>query len=79
MIAAYPQVYKLTMQKSTHRIDLDKLLPHGMIATRKWLLEQGVGRYALDDQAKSGNFVSVAAGVYSRAGVMLAQGGHGKL
>lgn len=53
------------------KADIDKLLPHGMIATKQWLLEQGIGLHALDNHVKSEKLVSLVNGVYSQAGVML--------
>ncbi|MES9881954.1 MAG: hypothetical protein ABW185_13840 [Sedimenticola sp.] len=36
---------------------IDRLLPHGLVATRQWVLEQGVSRHALDNAVKSQKFV----------------------
>ncbi len=39
------------------------LLPHGLLATRKWLLGKGVSRHQLDNWLKSGALKSLAHGV----------------
>ena len=53
--------------KSTKRY-LDKLLPYGSIATKKWLLSQGMGRHSIDNALKSKKLKSLATGVYARVG-----------
>lgn len=42
------------------------LLPHGQLATRQWLLGQGVSRHALDNALKSGKLIMLARGVVTR-------------
>jgi len=42
------------------------LVPHGQVATRKWLLEQGVGTHAVDNLIKSGQLLAASRGVYKR-------------
>lgn len=51
--------------------DPKELLPLGMMATRRWLIAQGVSRHALDNAVKSGVFESLAPGVVSRSGIAL--------
>lgn len=46
---------------------IDRLLPHGLVATRQWVLEQGVSRHALDNAVKSHRLHKLAVGVYARA------------
>ncbi len=50
---------------------LERWLPHGLIASKKWLLEQGFSRHTLDNHVKSGQLVAVTSGVYSKANVLL--------
>ncbi len=50
---------------------LERWLPHGLIASKKWLLEQGFSRHTLDNYVKSGQLVAVTSGVYSKANVLL--------
>jgi hypothetical protein len=52
--------------KSAARSELSRLIPHGYLATRGWLLEQGVGLHGLDNLLKSGELVAPVAGVYRR-------------
>ncbi len=56
--------------KSTKQY-LDELLPYGRIATKKWLLNQGMSRHSIDNALKSKKLESLATGVYARAGVPL--------
>ena len=51
--------------------ELHRLAPPGLIVTRKWLIEQGLTRHALDNQVKSHQFVPVLPGVYTRPYVTL--------
>lgn len=44
-------------------------LPFGLLASRQWLLEQGMPLHAFDNALKSGKFVSLARGVVARPGV----------
>jgi hypothetical protein len=46
---------------------LDNLLPYGLLATRKWLLAQGVSSHALDNALKSQRLRKQGVGVYSRS------------
>jgi len=51
------------------KTQLDKLLPHGMIATKKWLLSQGMALHTLDNALKSKKIQSLTSGVYARVGI----------
>ncbi len=55
----------------TRQAELHRLVPSGLIVTRKWLVEQGLTRHALDNQVKSHQFVPVLPGVYTRPHVTL--------
>ncbi len=46
-----------------------ELLPYGQLATRQWLLAQGVEVYQIDNALKSKKFESLARGVVARPGV----------
>lgn len=46
--------------------DLSDRLPFGQLATRQWLLEQGLSRHSLDNALKSGKLVALARGVVAR-------------
>ena len=59
------------MGKKDQQQSLDKVLPHGLVATKQWLLGQGFSRHALDNAVKSGRLVSRLGGVYSQANVQL--------
>lgn len=48
---------------------IEALLPHAMVATRKWLLAQGVGIHTFDNAVKSDKLRALAVGVYARTGV----------
>ncbi len=50
----------------TEKVQLRAHLPYGYIATRKWLLTQGVSRHSLDNALKSQKIQSLATGVYAR-------------
>ncbi len=45
---------------------LEQLLPYGLVATRKWLLGQGMSRHALDNAIKSCKLHKLAVGTYAR-------------
>jgi transcriptional regulator with AbiEi antitoxin domain of type IV toxin-antitoxin system len=45
---------------------LSNLVPYGLIATREWLLAQGLTRHQLDNWVKSDKLSKVAQGVYRR-------------
>ena len=55
----------------TRQAELRRLVPPGLIVTRKWLIAQGLTRHALDNQVKSHQFVPLLPGVYARPHVML--------
>ena len=50
----------------TKKSQLKDLLPYGMVATRKWLLSQGVNGHSLDNALKSEKIQLLATGVYAR-------------
>ena len=49
--------------------DKPELLPFGQLATRRWLLSQGMTRHALDNALKSRKFATLTRGVVGRPGV----------
>ena len=53
------------------RAELLGLVPYGLVATRKWLLQAGMSRSALDNQVKSDQLLSLHPGVYVRPGTRL--------
>jgi hypothetical protein len=58
--------------KSAARSELSRLIPHGYLATRGWLLnERGASSHSLDNLLKSGDLVASAAGVYRRPDTVL--------
>ena len=59
-----------TMKSAFSTRDTD-LLPHGLLATRKWLLARGMTRHALDNALKSGRLVSPARGLVAQPGTTL--------
>ena len=48
---------------------LEVILPHAMVATKKWLVANGIGRHSLDNALKSRKLEALAVGVYARPGV----------
>jgi hypothetical protein len=52
--------------KSAARSNLSRLVPHGYLVTRGWLLEQGVSPHSLDNLLKSGDLIAPVSGVYRR-------------
>jgi hypothetical protein len=48
---------------------LDRLLPYGLLATRRWLLAHGMSRHQFDNAVKSGKLDAPARGVVARRGV----------
>ena len=52
--------------KGAYKLRLAKLLPYGMLATKKWLAECGVSVHALDNAVKTGALLSLGTGVYSQ-------------
>src|SRR3990167_10751798 len=57
------------MKPSSTPNDSTERLPFGQLATRQWLLDQGIPRHALDNALKSRKFVALARGVVARFGV----------
>jgi hypothetical protein len=55
----------------TNKQQLDKILPLGLLATRQYLLSQGVKRHTFDNAVKSGKLLPVCRGVYIRDGLPL--------
>lgn len=51
------------------RPELDKLLPYGLPATRRWLLANGMSRHQFDNAVKSGQLDPLARGVVARPGL----------
>lgn len=47
------------------------LVPHGLVAARRWLSSQGVSRHTLDNWIKSGKLMSLAPGVYTSSETLL--------
>lgn len=52
--------------KETYKQSLKELLPYGMLATKKWLAEQGLSAHALDNVVKTETLLLLASGVYSQ-------------
>jgi len=50
---------------------LEALLPHGLLASKKWLMGRGLSRHSLDNFIKSERLVSVSSGLYSLPNVRL--------
>ena len=55
----------------TTKQQLEKLLPYGIIATRKWLISQGMSRHSIDNALKSKKIQALATGFFSRTGMPL--------
>ena len=51
--------------------EIDKILPHGLLATRQYFLSHGIDRHRFDNAVKSQNIVAISRGVYVREGVPL--------
>lgn len=51
---------------NSRKEQLNALLPYGMLATRKWLIEQGFSAHSLDNGVKSGKLLQLTSGVYSQ-------------
>lgn len=50
----------------THK-DIADLVPHGLVVTRRWLMEhEGLGRHTLDNWLKSNKLTALTSGVYYR-------------
>lgn len=52
--------------KGAYKQPLKELLPYGMLATRKWLAEQGLSAHALDNAVKTETLLPLAVGVFSQ-------------
>ena len=52
--------------KGAYRQSLKALLPYGMLATKKWLAEQGLSTHAIDNAVKTETLLLLATGVYSQ-------------
>jgi hypothetical protein len=52
--------------KESYKQSLKTLLPYGMLATKKWLAEQGLSAHALDNAVKTDTLLLLATGVYSQ-------------
>lgn len=50
---------------------LEALLPHGLLESEKWLMQQGISRHALDNFFKSWRLASFSSGLYSLPNVRL--------
>ena len=48
-----------------------ELLPHGLVASRKWILAQGIPVHRLDNWLRSKKIRSVTRGVFCQPGVVL--------
>ena len=49
--------------------NLDSILPLGLVATRAYMLAQGMDRHAFDNAVKSGKLKAICRGVYVRDGL----------
>jgi hypothetical protein len=54
------------VSKSDYKESLKTLLPYRMLATKRWLAEQGLSAHALDNAVKSQTLLPLATGVYSQ-------------
>ena len=52
--------------KGNYKQSLKALLPYGMLATKKWLSEQGLSAHAIDNAIKTETLLRLATGVYSQ-------------
>ena len=52
--------------KKSYKQSLKTLLPYGMLATKKWLAEQGLSAHSLDNAIKTDTLLLLATGVYSQ-------------
>ena len=48
------------------RAELLKLVPYGLLATKTWLMQNGLQRHSIDNLVKSGQLKPVLPGVYTR-------------
>lgn len=52
--------------KGAYKQPLKKLLPYGMLVTKKWLIEQSLSVHALDNAVKTEILLPLTTGVYSQ-------------
>lgn len=52
--------------KGSYKQSLKRLLPYGVLATKKWLAKQGLSSHALDNAVKTDTLLLLATGVYSQ-------------
>lgn len=52
--------------KGAYKQRLKTLLPYGMLATKKWLANQGLSAHTLDNAVKTETLLLLATGVYSQ-------------
>ncbi|SET65681.1 AbiEi antitoxin N-terminal domain-containing protein, partial [Thorsellia anophelis] len=57
---------KYGTMKVSYKQSLKTLLPYGMLATKKWLVEQGLTAHAVDNAVKTDTLLLLATGVYSQ-------------
>ncbi|MDG9666954.1 type IV toxin-antitoxin system AbiEi family antitoxin [Hahella sp. CR1] len=57
---------KESVTKGAYKQLLRTLLPYGMLATKKWLADQGLSAHALDNAVKTDTLLLLATGVYSQ-------------
>lgn len=53
------------------RQDIVHLVPHGQVATKSWLMKQGIGLHSLDNLVKSRQLIPLVPGLYQRPGTEL--------
>ncbi len=54
------------MEELNTKQKLRVLLPYGMVATKQWLLAQGLSTHAVDNAVKSGKLLLLTPGVYAQ-------------
>ena len=59
-------ILKRNSLKGPYKQPLRALLPYGMLATKKWLSEQGLSAHAIDNAVKTETLLLLATGVYSQ-------------
>ena len=55
------------MNTTNNSPTVTQLVPFGMVATKKWLLSNGISVHRVDNALKSHKLISLVAGVYARA------------
>jgi hypothetical protein len=53
------------------REQLSDLLPYGLVATKKWLMAQGLAKHSIDNLVKSAQIQAIATGAYKRPDTVL--------